>query len=111
MPLVMPRLLMPLSLRYTSVVSLFGLLSVLNTCRHYLKQSWEGYQKFSGKNPAYHREMEINYPKFQDILDYLSRQSISGNVVRMNRHGGDDTVWYFAEASDCFYIMQLSDSM
>ncbi len=36
MPLVMPRLLMPLSLRYTSVVSLFGLLSVLNTCRHYL---------------------------------------------------------------------------
>ena len=35
----MPRLLMPLSLRYTSVVSLFGLLSVLNTCRHYLGKS------------------------------------------------------------------------
>lgn len=83
----------------------------LEEIAYLLKQSWEGYQKFSGKNPAYHREMEINYPKFQDILDYLSRQSISGNVVRMNRHGGDDTVWYFAEASDCFYIMQLSDSM
>ena len=29
---------MPLSLRYTSVVSLFGLLFVLNSCRHYLTQ-------------------------------------------------------------------------
>ena len=28
---------MPLSLRYTSVVSLFGLLFVLNSCRHYLE--------------------------------------------------------------------------
>ncbi len=35
MPLVMPRPQMPLSLRYTSVVSLFGLLSALNSCRHY----------------------------------------------------------------------------
>ena len=33
----MPRPLIPLSLRYTSVVSLFGLLSVLNPCRRYLK--------------------------------------------------------------------------
>jgi len=41
LPLVMPRLLMPLSLRYTSVVSLFGLLSVLNTCRHYLGLTWD----------------------------------------------------------------------
>ena len=29
---------MLLSLRYTSVVSLFGLLSALNLCRHYLSQ-------------------------------------------------------------------------
>ena len=28
---------MPLSLRYTSVVSLFGLLFVLNSCRHHLE--------------------------------------------------------------------------
>ena len=42
----------------------------LEEIAYLLKQSWEGYQKFSGKNPAYHREMEINYPKFQDILDY-----------------------------------------
>ena len=28
---------MPLSLRFTSVVSLFGLLFALNSCRHYLK--------------------------------------------------------------------------
>ena len=33
----MPRPLMPLSLRYTSVVSLSGLLSVLNSCRRYLE--------------------------------------------------------------------------
>ena len=36
MPLVMLRPLMPLSLRYTFVVSLFGLLSALNFCRQYL---------------------------------------------------------------------------
>ena len=36
MLLVMPRPQMLLSLRYTSVVSLFGLLSALNLCRHYL---------------------------------------------------------------------------
>ncbi len=36
MPLAMPRPQMPLSLRYTSAVSLFGLLSSLNSCRHYL---------------------------------------------------------------------------
>ena len=32
----MPRPQMPLSLRYTFVVLLFGLLFVLNSCRHYL---------------------------------------------------------------------------
>ena len=37
MPLVMPRPQMPLSLRYTSVVSLFGLLFALNSCRQYLE--------------------------------------------------------------------------
>ena len=37
MLLVMPRPQMLLSLRYTSVVSLFGLLSALNLCRHYLE--------------------------------------------------------------------------
>ena len=31
---------MPLSLRYTSVVSLFGLLFVLNSCRHYLDRHY-----------------------------------------------------------------------
>ena len=38
MLLVMLRPLMPLSLRYTSVVSLFGLLFALNSCRHYLDE-------------------------------------------------------------------------
>ncbi len=38
MPLAMPRPPMLLSLRYTSVVSLFGLLSVLKSGRHYLRE-------------------------------------------------------------------------
>ena len=33
------------------------------------------------------------------------------DVVRMHRHGGDETVWYFARAQDCVYIMYISDSM
>ena len=36
MPLVMPRPQMPLLLRYTSAVSLFGLLFTPDSCRHYL---------------------------------------------------------------------------
>ena len=36
MPLAMPKPQMLLSLRYTSVVSLFGLLFALNSCRHCL---------------------------------------------------------------------------
>ena len=36
MPLVMQKTQMLLSLRYTSVVSLFGLLFAPNSCRHYL---------------------------------------------------------------------------
>ena len=39
---------MPLSLRYTSVVSLFGLLSVLNTCRHYLDNRNTSIEHFAG---------------------------------------------------------------
>ena len=38
MPLAMPKPQMLLSLRYTSVVSLFGLLFALNSCRHCLRE-------------------------------------------------------------------------
>ena len=39
MPLAMPKPQMLLSLRYTSVVSLFGLLFALNSCRHCLRNN------------------------------------------------------------------------
>ena len=76
-----------------------------------LEQSWEKYQKFPGTSPAYHREMEENYPKFNSILDYLAQDIKACEVVRMNQYGGDDTVWYFVKTSDCFYLMSLNDSM
>lgn len=75
------------------------------------EQSWEKYQKFPGTNPAYHREMEKNYPKFRSILDSLAQDIKAYEVVRMNQYGGDDTVWYFVKASDYFYLMSLNDRM
>lgn len=79
-----------------------------------LERSWEKYQKFPGKNPAYHREMEENYPKFSSILEHLARDTQDTGVceiVRMNQYGGDDTVWYFVKTGDFFYLMCLDDSM
>ena len=79
-----------------------------------LKQSWENYQVYQRSpraNPAYLREMEKNYPKFNTILEYLERDTKDCEVVRMNQYGGDETVWYFVEAPNCFYLMSLKDSM
>ena len=51
---------MPLSLRYTSVVSLFGLLFVLNSCRHYLNEL----DKFAEKNASdFYQPRERVYTK------------------------------------------------
>lgn len=76
-----------------------------------LECSWKKYQKFPGRNPAYHREMEENYPKFCSILEHLAQDTKACEVVRMNQYGGDDTVWYFVRAQDFFYLMMLDDSM
>ncbi len=79
-----------------------------------LEQSWEKYQKFPGTNPAYHREMERNYPKFHSMIEHLAqdtRDARACEIVRMNQYGGDDTVWYFVRTEDCFYLMCLDDSM
>ena len=39
----------------------------------------------------------------------LEREAGSCQVVRMNCHGGDETVWYFVKALDGFYVIYLSD--
>ena len=73
MPLVMPRLLMPLSLRYTSVVSLFGLLSVLNTCRHYLIFKFFIFMSFSFKKspPRKNRAGRKTLPTLMSLVFIL----------------------------------------
>lgn len=76
-----------------------------------LEDSWKIYQRFPGNNPAYHREMEKNYPRFASILEHLSQDMNICEVVRMNQFGGDDTVWYFAKTQDFLYLLMLSDSM
>ena len=76
-----------------------------------LERSWKKYQQFPGSSPAYHREMEKNYPKFSSILERLAQNTKCCEVVRMNQYGGDDTVWYFGRAQDDFCIMRVSDSM
>ena len=74
MPLVMPKPLMPLSLRFTSVVSLFGLLFALNSCRHYLR-----FQDIWGKKevPGNPYLTEGVYPYFwvySDITEWYAYQ-------------------------------------
>lgn len=76
-----------------------------------LDQSWERYQKFPGNSARYQKDMELNYPKFGAALEYLAQNVGECEIVRMNQHGGDETVWYFVKAQDCFYLMYLSDSM
>lgn len=76
-----------------------------------LEQSWSNYQRFPGTSPGYHKEMKENYPKFSRILEHLTRNIASCEVVRMNQYGGDDTVWYFVKTLNCFYLMSLDDSM
>jgi len=76
-----------------------------------LNRSRERYQKFPGNSPGYQRAMELNYPKFEAALGTLARNVGDCEIVRMNQHGGDETVWYFAKARDCFYLMYLRDSM
>ena len=76
-----------------------------------LEQSWRRYRNFPGNSSRYQRTMEEHYPRLEAALDYLSEHTGTCDVVRMHRHGGDETVWYFARAQDCVYIMYISDSM
>ena len=69
------------------------------------------YRRFPGNSPAYHRVMEENYPRFHAVLERLSQDTGICEAVRMNQFGGDETVWYFAETQDFFYLLRLRDSM
>lgn len=78
------------------------------------RTSWERWQKDGDQrtnNPEYAAAMKVNYPQFKTILERLEREAGACQVVRMNRHGGDETVWYFAKAEDSFFVIALSDAM
>lgn len=83
----------------------------LDEMKYLRQESWSMYQKFPGNNPAYHRAMEKNYPRFDTALEYLEQNIKTCEVVRMNNYGGDESVWYFVRAQDCFYVMCVSDAM
>lgn len=76
--------------------------------------SWETWREDWNtitNNPEYVEAMEINYPKFKSILERLEREVGDCEVVRMNRHGGDETVWYFVKTQSDFYVVNLTDAM
>lgn len=78
------------------------------------RTSWEAWRKDWDKrtnNPEYVAAMEVNYPKFKAVLERLEHEAGDCQVARMNRHGGDETVWYFAQARDGFFVIALSDAM
>lgn len=76
-----------------------------------LNKSWEVYQKHQRSNSVYQRVMESNFPKCKKAFEYLVQNIGECEVVRMNQHCLDETVWYFAKAQGCFYLMYLSDNM
>lgn len=80
------------------------------------RKKWESWLSWEsrGSDALYAdliQEMEAAYPAFQAVLERLEREAGSCEVVRMNRQGGDVTVWYFVETQDSFFIVWLSDCM
>lgn len=49
-----------------------------------------------------------NYPKFRAVLEYLEQNAGEREIVRMNRHGGEETVWYFVLAAEEFHLVNVS---
>lgn len=76
-----------------------------------LNRSWEAYRRGPEPGPAYRREMERNYPRLAEALAHLAREAGDCEAARVNRHGGDETVWYFAKDRGAFYLTRLVDSM
>ena len=92
MLLVMPRPLMPLLLRYTSVVSLSGLLFVLNSCRHYLekfKEIWYNsrnhIRRFSGKRKDIKSlQYLMGHKESEPVEPYTKRPQKYGDLRRFS---------------------------
>jgi hypothetical protein len=42
------------------------------------------------------------------VLEYLEQNAGEREIVRMNRHGGEETVWYFVLAAEEFYLVNVS---
>ncbi|MDE6579216.1 MAG: hypothetical protein K2K41_01615, partial [Ruminiclostridium sp.] len=76
--------------------------------------SWEKWRKHCDdrtNNPKYVEAMKVNYPKFKAILERLEHEVGDCQAARMNRHGGDETVWYFVKDQDSFFVIYVSDAM
>ena len=98
MPLAMPRPQMPLSLRYMSVVSLFGLLFALNSCRHYLKKYKLLYH--TGHSPT--RRGEITREIFSASVTYSAPNPTIG--VRGSQHETEDMTVEDDKIIDLFWM-------
>lgn len=76
------------------------------------EKSWARYDGFEeSKALKYAEAMRENYPKFRAILEYLERNIGECEIARMNRHGGDETVWYLVLTEEELYLMRVSDAM
>ena len=74
-------------------------------------ESKRRYDAWDKNNREYLAAVAKNYPILEYVLRYLAQNVGDCEIVRMNRHGGDETVWYFVKTKKRFYLMSLSDSM
>ncbi len=84
-------------------------LEEINGFRRASWDKWHGKENEQTNNPKYIEEMEINYPKFAAITERLERETGDCQVARMNRQGGDETVWYFIKDQNSFYVLNIFD--
>ena len=83
MPLAIPKPLMLLSLRYMSVVSLFGLLFVPNSSRHYLNRTIDKIR------PGYGFDETCQGSVPESIIAFLESESFEDAVRRAVSLDGD----------------------
>lgn len=76
-----------------------------------LVKSKKRYDAWDKNNREYLAAVAKNYPILEYVLRYLAQNVGDCEIVRMNQHGGDETVWYFVKAKKRFYLMFLSDSL
>lgn len=76
-----------------------------------LVKSKKRYDAWDKNNREYLATVAKNYPILEYVLRYLAQNVGDCEIVRMNQHGGDETVWYFVKTKKRFYLMFVSDSL